>query len=361
MRISVVCLASRTGGGLTILKDLLSFARCNREDHQWQFLLSDQDVGPGTPNVEIVHLSRPYKGWKSRFWAEMTSGRKAIKGFKPDIVLSLQNIDTLARAGYPLALYMHQSLPFQKDYKLSFLNSTERRIAWRQYLLKYPIKFSIGRATTTFVQTEWLAESIRKECQKSEVHSIGFDITSRNKRIDLKQQKPSTFFYPATASPYKNHQLIHQALQILGREDLDLSGKMTLTLHESDLKRVVTGGLSPNELEWYRCVGWITGEEVYKEYSRSILVFPSLVESLGLPLYEAKEAGAIIVAPDLPYAREALNDYVNTVWFAPTNPLSLARALRKSLSLSADLTYDHVRQPDSLKSWEIMLSILSQR
>lgn len=360
MRISVVCLASRSGGGLTILKDLLNFARRNTDNHKWQFLLSDQDVGTGTSNIEIVHISQPYKGWRSRFWAEMTSGRKKIKGFEPDVVLSLQNIDTPARGGYPLALYMHQSLPFQKDYKLSFLNPAERKIAWRQYLLKYPIKFSIGRARVTFVQTRWLADSILEICPQSEVYSIGFNIAPKSKMADIERQRSDMFFYPAPASPYKNHQLIHQALQILKKEGFDLSNKMTLTLKEADLGKVVTGGLSPDELEWYRCVGWITAEEVHKEYSRSILVFPSLVESLGLPLYEAKETGATIVAPDLPYAREALYGYPNAIWFASANPSSLADALKKSLSLSPRKTYEYGREPNSLESWETMLSILNK-
>lgn len=360
MRISVVCLASRSGGGLTILKDLLNFARHNPDNHQWQFLLSDQDVGTGTLNVEIVHIARPYRGWASRFWAEMTSGRKAIKNFEPDVVLSLQNIDTPARGRFPLALYMHQSLPFQKNYKMSFLNPSERKIAWRQYLLKYPIKFSIDRAKTTLVQTEWLADSILEICPKSDVHSIGFSSSPTSKRVDTKREKSDTFFYPATASPYKNHELIHQAFQLLNTEGFDLSNKMTLTLKEEDLEKVVTGGVPPDELEWYSFVGWITAEEVHKEYSRSILVFPSSVESLGLPLYEAKETGAIIVAPDLPYAREALNDYANTIWFASTSPSSLAQALKKSLSQPHYETTKTSRETNSLQSWEIMLSILNK-
>lgn len=360
MRISVICLASRSGGGLAILKDLLSFAQQTTDEHQWQFLLSDQDVGFGTQNVEITHISDPYRGWGSRIWAEMTRGRHAVRNFKPDVVLSLQNIDTPARSGYPLVLYMHQSLPFQKEYKLSFFDSAERKIAWRQHLLKIPIKFSIHRAQVTFVQTEWLAESIREECPKSEVHSVGFNINPIGKKADLERHQSNTFFYPATVSPYKNHRLIHQALQILDKEGVDVTNKMKLTVSEDDLEKAIIGKLTSREARWYRCLGWIKPEEVHQQYFHSILVFASSVESLGLPLYEAKETGAVIVAPDLPYAREALRDYPKTVWFDLPDPSSLAKALKESLSLSPDLEFRESPDITSAKSWETLVSILSQ-
>lgn len=358
MKISVVCLASRNGGGLTILKDLLSFARSDLDANQWQFLLSDQEVGEETHDVSIVHLSRPYKGLRSRFWAEATSGRRAVKNFKPDVVLSLQNNDTLARGRVPLALYVHQALPFQKDYKLSILNPSERKMAWRQYLLKYPIIFSIRRAQVTFVQTEWLADSILERCPRSKVHSIGFNSPSKKNELAPLREPTVRFFYPAAASPYKNHQLLHQALRQLGEEGFDLSNKMVLTLEEEKLRNLVPT-LTADELRWYRFEGWLSAEEVQREYQKSILVFPSAVESLGLPLYEARETGAIIVAPDLPYAREALKDYSGVIWFTPANPTSLSKALKQSWLISQNEHVSFNSNMKSVDSWEKMLFFLS--
>jgi len=50
-------------------------------------------------------------------------------------------------------------------------------------------------------------------------------------------------------------------------------------------------------------------------YAKSILVFPSYVESFGLPLLEAKLTGTYIIASDTPFCREILNGYDNVEFF----------------------------------------------
>jgi glycosyltransferase involved in cell wall biosynthesis len=53
-----------------------------------------------------------------------------------------------------------------------------------------------------------------------------------------------------------------------------------------------------------------------------VLVFPSLVESAGLPLIEAMSLGLPVVAADRPYAHEICGD--GALYFAPTDVDGLA-------------------------------------
>jgi glycosyltransferase involved in cell wall biosynthesis len=57
------------------------------------------------------------------------------------------------------------------------------------------------------------------------------------------------------------------------------------------------------------------------------LLFPSLLETWGLPLTEAKARGIPILAADLPYARETVGTCSAVRFFDPHNPQGLAELL----------------------------------
>lgn len=357
MKITVVCLASRSGGGLTILQDLFNYASQVDNDNVWQFLLSDQVLGPSSSRIEIVNTTPRYQGWRSRIWAELNTGRRAAKEFSPDFVLSLQNVDTPVRGNRPLILYVQQALPFQKDYKLSFFKPEERKLAWRQYLLKWPILMSVKRSSTTFVQTRWLAERINEMMPDSQVVPIGHSQELSKEGLLKVTREPSCFFYPASGASYKNHKTLHFALRLLHKEGIDLENRVSVTLTKEQLIKAI-GVITDQELQWYRPLGWLTQEEVVREYAKSILVFPSLVESLGLPLYEARSLGIPIVAGKTEFGKEALAGYSAVKWFAATEPESMAQAMKKSLESTKTLSPDSRISLHTQNPWALMLSEL---
>ena len=61
--------------------------------------------------------------------------------------------------------------------------------------------------------------------------------------------------------------------------------------------------------------GQIPRDEVFDFYTRSVLLFPSYVESYGLPLLEAKLTGTYIIASDCPFSREILSEYGKAAFF----------------------------------------------
>ena len=358
MKISVICLASRSGGGLSVLRDLYTFAVENETQNQWQFVLSDQTLEPTeSSNVESVRVAPEYKGWGSRVLAELTIARRAVSEFNPDIVLSLQNVDTPARGRYPLAIYMHQALPFQNEYRLSFLKKNERKLAWRQYLLRWPIILSIRRSSVTFVQTHWLAMNLRNLVPGSRIVPIGHLEKPKEGEIQSKKKAPDHFFYPASAAPYKDHRTLHLAIRELSERGVDMKNKVAVTLTREQII-AVTNLKSELELQWYRPLGWLTPEEVEKEYINSVLVFPSLVESLGLPLYEAQWTGNPIVAGDTNFGREALEGYQAAHWFETRDPESLAAAMEKSMLQKDRSNLDGRRRATESTPWRKLLDEL---
>lgn len=357
MRVSVVCLASRSGGGLTILKDLFSYVSEHGRDHEWQFILSDQDLGPKPHNVHIVQAARPYRGKFSRLRGEFLDGRRAISKFRPDVVLSLQNVDTPARGKVPLAIYLHQALPFSNSYRFSLLNPDERSLAVRQRALKIPILRSIRRARVTFVQNKWLARELLDREPKRNIVPIGYNVPSN--KFAVERQRVTGFFYPASGARYKGHRLLHEGIKkFRDTSDDGVLADITLTVSPESLEKV-TGAESVSEIKWYNAVGQLSSVQMAEAYSKSILVYPSLIESLGLPLYEAMQAGIAIVASDAEYSREALQYYANVYWFKVGDVGSLASAMQDAWSNRDSVRpFERGQVGNTDNSWRTMIKEL---
>jgi glycosyltransferase involved in cell wall biosynthesis len=120
-------------------------------------------------------------------------------------------------------------------------------------------------------------------------------------------------FYPAAEYPHKNHKIFEGLLP------LDLTGlidRLALTLPSKRLS---------SEPKWLSCVGRLNHAECLSEYKKAdALIFPSVMESYGLPLVEAMVMGIPIIAADLPYARVLCAD--EGIYFNPESPESLVDA-----------------------------------
>ena len=71
----------------------------------------------------------------------------------------------------------------------------------------------------------------------------------------------------------------------------------------------------------------MTRECVYEQYAKSVLIFPSYIETLGLPLLEARLTGCPIIAADTPFAKEILDGYNNVAYFGQFDSIRLYQIL----------------------------------
>ena len=60
-------------------------------------------------------------------------------------------------------------------------------------------------------------------------------------------------------------------------------------------------------------------------------MFPSYIETIGLPLLEAKAAGTWILAADCLYARDMVGDYEKAEFFEPFSEKELCRGMKRFL------------------------------
>ena len=136
------------------------------------------------------------------------------------------------------------------------------------------------------------------------------------------------FFYPASALEYKNHRVIVEASQMLCKRGVT-NFKIVLTLHGNEDNHIKTlyQRVKVNNLP-IEFIGPISLEEVYKYYSKSILIFPSYIETFGLPLLEAKMHKSPIIASDCMFSHEVLKEYDKVQYFNPFDPNQLYEKMR---------------------------------
>ena len=72
-------------------------------------------------------------------------------------------------------------------------------------------------------------------------------------------------------------------------------------------------------------------QELFDLYARSVLVFPSYIETIGLPLLEARSVGAWIAAADCLYARDCVGDYERAEFFGAFDEMKLCEILKQRM------------------------------
>ena len=131
-----------------------------------------------------------------------------------------------------------------------------------------------------------------------------------------------TFFYPAAFYPYKNHINLICAFKEIS-DIFENKIKLILTVSKEDLPFAI------RDFNFLLFTGNVNLFDIHEIYKRvDYLVFPSLLESLGLPLIEAK----IYNLPIICSCRDYVFDVCNPVsTFDPENVEEIKRSLLKAV------------------------------
>jgi glycosyltransferase involved in cell wall biosynthesis len=135
------------------------------------------------------------------------------------------------------------------------------------------------------------------------------------------------FVYVASGESHKNHRRLIEAWILLAREGCYPS--LALTLDEIKFANLCAWIESQKQryLLHLENTGVLPPSLVPALYKRSgALIFPSTLESFGLPLIEARDAGLAVLAGELDYVRDVLNPEET---FNPDSAVSIARAVKR--------------------------------
>lgn len=324
--VCVSAAALRSSGALTVYKQFLDHLNDNvGNDIYWIFI--DPDM-PRKPIKNVHFISIELTSLHQRIVFDWFDCKRILKrkGINPDCIVSLQNTGIKGFSRILQIVYYHQSIPFYSN-RWNLFNKFERRLFLYKHFYPWFVKHSLSDNTKVVVQIPYIKKKFieRFKIREDRVFVLPpdqetIDISSINNC--LWKDGRFHFLYPATPYRYKNHEIILKSLIEIKKTNPGLYNKIIVhfTIQSSDLDYLNCLLQSEGLLEKIDFCGEVAHDMLLEMYaSSSGLLFPSTIETVGLPLSEAAAFGLPIVASDLDYSHEVLNDYSGVVYCDPKN------------------------------------------
>ena len=306
--------ALRSGGGLTIYRQFISHLSTYIQGNRYYIFVNSIVEKPTIEGV--TYICDENHSWLHRIAWEYGGLKKWLraKGIRPDVIVSLQNTGAMTKCRQ--VIYYHQSLPFY-PIKWSLWKHSERGMWLYKHVYPWFVRNTLNRDTDVVVQIPFIKRAFLKKfnIEEGRVHVLFPDVehfeVNDIKGVELDKSMVH-LVYPASAVTYKEHDTIVEALNLLKKKKAEIIErvKVHFTIEKTDMpvlwKKINTYGLQ----EQFVWEGYMMHGDLLSLYKSSQgLLFPSIIETLGLPLLEATVFGLPIIAADLDYAHEVLKGY----------------------------------------------------
>lgn len=127
---------------------------------------------------------------------------------------------------------------------------------------------------------------------------------------------------------YKNHILVAEAIKYL-TDDVRSKIKILFTLTESEFKNLTGINIIPKEII---LLGRVSKDEVQDLLKKSILLFPSFIETYGLPILEAKQLGRPMLVSNVEVLQESVGPYDQVRYFNPFSVKELVSVINDTVN-----------------------------
>lgn len=326
MNIMVYDVAAENGGAISILEYFYNQHKKDKDNH-YVYMLSTYHLEE-TDNVTVVNVPEIKKNWGKRLLFDYIGVRKYIRKFQVDEVLSLQNTIIPFFHGRQ-TVYEHNALPFS-EYRFSVREDMKMWV-YQNIIGRFMIS-GIKKADRVIVQTEWMRNAIAERIPEAELKTeVRFPEVSILDGFRFMRPDQCVFFYPANEAPFKNHRLILDACLLLKKKGImDYSVVFTLKGDETEALNQIREK-ADSEMINMQWIGSLLRETVFEWYSRAVLLFPSYIETVGLPIFEAKYVGCPLLLADCAYARNVAGEYKDVTYFPHDDAAFLAECMEKEI------------------------------
>lgn len=341
--VSAVNLVS--GGPFTILRDCLDAAAASLPD-EWEIVALVHDPALlNVPRVRFVAVPHTLGSWLQRLRFEWWESARIAKELKADVWLSLQDITARTAAPHRY-VYCHNASPF---YKVGWREARMDRTFFLQTLLyKHFYRAFLRTNHGVIVQQEWMRRGFH-DMYGGDLPVIVARPTLSSAPVATVSGRPNVFLYPSLPRLFKNFEIIGEAAKLL--EARGFRGQeFHLTIRGDENAYAAELSAKYRDVYGIQFTGHKPREEMVRAYQDAdVVLFPSKLESWGLPLSEAKSFGKCIFAADLPYAHESIGNYDKVAFFDPADPTSLADLL--SRHIQGQSVVKAVTQPQPVKPY----------
>ena len=323
----------RKGGTLTILRECLAALSelAQENDYRVVALVHRKELAL-YDHIEYIELPWSIKSWAHRLWCEYMTMHKISKRLG-DIHLWLSLHDTTPRVkARHQAVYCHNSYPFF-------------RWKWRHLLLNYRIvcfamftkwiyRINIHRNDYIIVQQQWFRKAFQEMFGIPEQKMM---VVPPSISVEPIASSPLNdgiyrFIYPAYPDVHKNFECLCEAARLLEDEVGGNRFQVLLTTDRDFNKYSRWINKKWGHVSSIQFCGFMDRKQLYERYAQAdCLVFPSQVETWGLPISEFSVTGRPMLLADLPYAHETAAGSQHVSFFSPDDPVGLKNQMKSLL------------------------------
>lgn len=323
MHIAVDAVGIKHSGAATVLLDLLQVMAddsrvkrisifCTPHERRWFAL-------PETPKIHSYEQALAENSYLYRMiWLQFILG-KQCRQVGADVLLCMCGAGS-ARSPLGHVAFIQQSLPFVAEFG-QLATPAERM---RMLVLKRLMASSCRSAKRVIVQTPTMKLLVSEQFSLPEERvSVVIPAATQlpcqeiaTQRVLGVDEQELKLLYVGNNCAYKNVQVAISGLALL-RESLP-NAVLYLTWSDNHATEKKAGVV---------CLGYLPRSLLAHAYREAtLLVMPSLVETVGLPMIEAMSAGLPVLAADRPYAHDIAEDAA--CFFDPLSPEDFAEKAR---------------------------------
>ena len=311
------------------------------------------------PNITYIEFPKSKQNWFYRLYYEYFYFKKLSKEINPDVWFSLHDMspNVVCKKQF---LYYHHPTTFYRatlndwkfDYKIGVFSLFYKRLT----------QINLKKNTLVFVQQHWIKEKFEKVYQikniKVALPPFTEEITTQ--KIDLDTTK-THFFFPSFPRTFKNFELIFDAIEQLDEKTRQKTRFHFTTIQDNPSKYAQHLLRTYTHLNEVHFLPTLNRETVLQYYnSIDCLLFPSKLETWGLPITEAKSYQKPMLLAHLPYAKETVGTYDKVSFFNPSDPKELAQLItdfvnKKIVFDGNTTTFD---TNDTLESWDTVFDYI---
>lgn len=363
-RIAISAINFFEAGPLSVFKDCLNFINNSiyKEEYEIIALVHKKSLFDQTiySNINFIEFPKSRTSYFYRLYYEYVYFKKFANENNISFWLSLHDM-TPSVGNIPQVVYCHNPSPFNT------LNLQDIYIQPTQFFFRLFYKFlyqiNIKKNRYVIVQQLWMKNRFVEmfNLDKSNIIVAPPQITNiPSEYFKIKEGNDiKTFFFPTFPRPFKNIEVICEAAKLVLAKNKNF--RVIITIDGSENKYSESVVNTYKDTSTINFIGLIKREEVYEYYSKvDCLIFPSKLETWGLPISEFKQFNKPMLVADLPYAKETVGGYELVNFFVADNSFQLAELMIDFLEKKSvyDKTHTIIYEQPYVHGWDDLFSTL---
>jgi len=323
----------RGGGGFTFAANLLpALARVAPAD-RFRVLLRSKHLAealPALPNLELSRLPER-AGWLERLRFTYREAPRLAAEYGADLYYSAGDY---APVGVPCPVVASfQNLNLFTDLEIDYPRAQRLRLAALRRVSRLTARTCDAIHFVSESSARVIGERVGVPERRRIVVSHGIDARRwRPTREERARRADGYILSVSSVYPYKNYVRLIRAWADLARRHPELAD-LVIVGDDQDapyLRQMERARDESGFAERIHFVGGVSHAEVRRYYAgASLFVFPSYLETFGLPLLEAMASEVPIAASDIPSFREVAGDAA--FYFDPHDENSIGEAMKQAL------------------------------